>query len=130
MFHEKEVIANILKGDRRAFKLLVQQYEHLVFHVAGRVVRGQEDIEDICQEVFLKVYKNLSRFSFQSKLSTWIAQITYFTAISYVKKYKKELASEYPESLNHFHFTSETPEQLTMEKDVSGYVERLVLQLP
>ena len=90
MFNEKEVVTRILNGDMRAFELLVKQYEKLVFYVTYRLVKEQQAAEDICQEVFIKVYNSLIRFNFQSKLSTWIARITYLTAINYTRKYYRE----------------------------------------
>ena len=130
MFNEKEVVTKILKGDMRAFELLVKQYERLVFHVTNRLIREQEDVEDICQEVFIKVHKGLFRFNFQSKLSTWIAQVTYFTAINYLKKYKNGRVNEYPDDIENYHFTNDNPEQLLTKKEVANYVEQLILQLP
>jgi len=130
MFNEREAVTKILNGDMRAFELLVKQYERLVFHVISRLIREQEDIEDVCQEVFIKVHKSLFRFNFQSKLSTWIAQITYFTAINYLKKYRTGRISEYPDDIENYHFTNDNPEQLLTKKEIANYVEALILQLP
>ncbi len=130
MFNEKEVVTRILKGDMRAFELLVKQYERLVFHVTSRLVKDEDDIADICQEVFIKVHKGLFRFNFQSKLSTWVAQITYFTAINYLKKYKNKQVDSYPDDIENYHFTNDNPEQLLTKKEVANYVEQLILQLP
>jgi len=130
MFNEKEVVTRILKGDMRAFELLVKQYERLVFHVTSRLVRDEDDIADICQEVFIKVHKGLFRFNFQSKLSTWVAQVTYFTAINYLKKYKNKQVDSYPDDIENYHFTNDNPEQILTKKEVANYVEQLILQLP
>jgi len=130
MFNEKEVVTRILKGDMRAFELLVKQYERLVFHVTSRLVKDEDDIADICQEVFIKVHKGLFRFNFQSKLSTWVAQVTYFTAINYLKKYKNKQVDSYPDDIENYHFTNDNPEQLLTKKEVANYVEQLILQLP
>ncbi len=130
MFNEQEVVTRVLNGDMRAFELLVKQYERLVFYVIHRLVKEQQAAEDICQEVFIKVHNSLVRFSFQSKLSTWIARIAYLTAINYVRKYGREKASEYPDDIENYHFTIDTPEQLLTKKDTANYVEQLVLQLP
>lgn len=130
MFNEQEVVTKILNGDMRAFELLVKRYEKLVFYVIHRLVKDEHAAEDICQEVFVKVHKSLVRFSFQSKLSTWIAKIAYLTAINYVRKYNREKASEYPDGLENYHFTTDTPEQLLTKKDTANYVERLIMQLP
>jgi len=130
MFNEKEVVTRILNGDMRAFELLVKQYEKLVFYVTFRMVKEQQAAEDICQEVFIKVYNSLVRFNFQSKLSTWIARIAYLTAINYTRKYYREKSSEYPDDLENYHFTNDTPEHLLTKKDTANYVELLILQLP
>ena len=130
MFNEREVVTKILEGDTRAFELLVKQYERLVFYVINRLIREQDDVQDICQEVFIKVHKGLFRFNFQSKLSTWIAQVTYFTAVSYLKKYKNDRVTAYPDDIENYHFTNDNPEQLLTKKEVSNYVEALILQLP
>jgi RNA polymerase sigma factor (sigma-70 family) len=130
MFDEKEVVSRILRGDIRAFELLVKQYERLVFYIIHRLVKDGHAAEDICQEVFIKLHKSLERFAFQSKLSTWIARIAYLTAINYSRKYYREKTSEYPEDIENYHFTAETPEQLLTKKDTANYVEQLILQLP
>jgi RNA polymerase sigma-70 factor (ECF subfamily) len=130
MFNEKEVVTRIINGDIRAFELLVKQYEKLVFYVIHRIVKDQNTAEDICQEVFIKLHRSLVRFNFQSKLSTWIARITYLTAINYLRKYNREWITDYPDNIENYHFTGETPEQLLTKKDVANYVEQLVLELP
>ena len=62
MFNENEVISGVLNADLRSFNLLVKQYEKLVFHVVNRLTNELQDVEDICQEVFLKVHKENSLF--------------------------------------------------------------------
>ena len=75
MFNENEIVNRILNKDLRAFELLVKQYEKLVFFVINRLTQDQQNKEDICQEVFIKIFNSLHAFRFQSKLSTWIARI-------------------------------------------------------
>ena len=50
------------------------------------MIPNQVDREDICQDVFVKVYQNLERFQFRSKLSTWIARIAYTTCLNHLDK--------------------------------------------
>jgi len=87
-------------------------------------------MEDICQEVFIKVHKSLGSFQFQSKLSTWIARIAYLTAVNHVRKYKNELITDYPDGFESFHFTNDNPEVLLTQKDTSAYINQLIAQLP
>ena len=117
MFDEKEIVKRILKDDFRAFELLVKQYEKLVFFVTHRFIQDQQNKEDICQDVFIKVYQNLGKFQFQSKLATWIARIAYLTAVDYIRKNKKESFSAYPEDIDRYYFTEENPEQELIHKD-------------
>lgn len=87
--HDNELISQILKGNRNAFTFLVNRYQRLVVHVAGRIIQRQDELEDVCQEVFLKVYQNLGNYRNECKLSTWIATIAYNSGINYLRKYKK-----------------------------------------
>lgn len=130
MFDERKMVLRIQRGDVRAFTLLVSQYERLVFHVVHRLTLDQSDAEDICQDVFLKVYNRLNTFGFESKLSTWIARIAYLTAIDYLRKYRKQTTTELSDTLEHNYFTTETPEQVLTQKEVSAYVNKLIAQLP
>lgn len=83
---DAELVKQILNGNNNAFRFLVAKHQRLVLHVVGRIVQNQEDVEDICQEVFIKVFRKLKRFRGESKLSTWIARIAYNTSISHVRK--------------------------------------------
>ena len=60
----------------------------MVAQIVFKLIDNPEDRKDIAQDVYLKVFKNLSGFKFQSKLSTWIAQISYNTCISHIEKKK------------------------------------------
>jgi len=130
MFNEKEVITRVLNKDLRAFEILVRQYEKLVFFMINKLVQDQQNKEDICQEVFIKIHHNLHRFDFKSKLSTWIARIAYLTAINYLKKNKNNIASEYPENIDNYHFTDVDPEQQLIKKNTAAYLNQLIDQLP
>ncbi len=72
-----------------AFSFLVNQHQKLVVHITGRLIQRQDELEDICQEVFMKVYQNLGKYRNECKLSTWIATIAYNTSINYLRKFKK-----------------------------------------
>lgn len=130
MFDERATIPKILNGDLRAFDLLVKQYERLVFHICFKLVNSNDDVQDICQEVFIKVFKNLKNFNYQSKLSTWIARIAYSTALNHIKKNKRDSFDQYPEDIENYHFTLTDPENELIKKDVNKYINYLMAQLP
>jgi len=84
--NDAELVQQVLAGNNNAFRFLVAKHQRLVVHVVGRVVQQQDELEDICQEVFIKVYRKLKRFRGDSKLSTWIAKIAYNTSITHIRK--------------------------------------------
>jgi RNA polymerase sigma factor (sigma-70 family) len=130
MFDEKEFIPKILKGNLAAFDLLVKQYERLVFHVCFKLLNNNDDVQDVCQEVFIKVFRNLKGFRYQSKLSTWIAKIAYLTALNHIKKNKYDSFESYPKDVAHDHFTRDDPEHQLINKDVNRYLNELIAKLP
>ena len=87
------LVKDVLSGTQGAFEQLISQYERLVSHAIFRLIRNPADREDVCQEVFVKVYKQLRSFRYQSRLSTWIARIAYNTAVNHLRKHR-ELAVE------------------------------------
>ena len=103
MFDENEIVNRILKNDLRAFELLVNQYEKLVFFVINRLVQNKQNKEDICREVFIKIHHSLPSFRFQSKLSTWIARIAYLTAVNYLKSNNGKSSYEYQENIDEYY---------------------------
>ena len=140
---EKALVKKILSGDLSTFKDLVDMYQKLVVHVIFRLISRQEDREEICQEVFIKVYKNLSTFKFQSKLSTWIGKIAYTTAINYLRKEKlsgfselKEI-SEIDESGNEYDHPLRTiqseelnPLENLERQELSAFIQKKINTLP
>ncbi len=76
-FDESNVIRRCREGDERAFAELVDQFKHLVYGLVGRTVPDRSRIDDLAQEVFLRVYRGLPYFRGDSRLSTWIYRITF-----------------------------------------------------
>jgi RNA polymerase sigma factor (sigma-70 family) len=130
MFEDRELVGRILAGNADAFGLLVKQYEKLVFHMVRRLITRQEDAEDICQEVFINVYKHLASFAFESKLATWIARIAYRMAINHLKKHQRPSDVEWSATFEDESWSGNNPEQELIEKDTSTYLNRLIEQLP
>ncbi|KQC12707.1 MAG: hypothetical protein APR63_02090 [Desulfuromonas sp. SDB] len=86
---EKELVEKVIKGDQEAVKQLIEDYQRLVASIVWKMINNEFDREDLCQEIMIKVYKNISKFRFQSKLSTWIGRISYNHCYNFIKKKKK-----------------------------------------
>ena len=70
------VLRKAQKGDDRAFSIIVRAYQVPVFNYVLRLVGDRALAEDLTQEVFLRVYQGLPRFSLRSKFTTWLFQVT------------------------------------------------------
>jgi RNA polymerase sigma-70 factor, ECF subfamily len=72
---EADLIARCQQGDERAFRELVDRYKDLVFGLIARSSVDRSRIEDLAQDVFLKIYRGLPYFRGEAKLTTWIFRI-------------------------------------------------------
>ena len=71
------VLRKAQRGDERAFSIIVRSYETPVFNYVMRLANGDKALaEDLTQEVFLRVYQGLPRFSLRCKFTTWLFQVT------------------------------------------------------
>ena len=71
------VLKKAQRGDERAFTLIVRAYEVPVYNYVLRLVGGDRSLaEDLTQEVFLRVFQGLPKFSLRSKFTTWLFQVT------------------------------------------------------
>jgi RNA polymerase sigma factor (sigma-70 family) len=91
---DAELVQQVLNGNEHAFRFLVATHQRLVLHIVGRIIKQQEDVEDVCQEVFMKVFRKIKNFRGDSKLSTWIATIAYNTGISYIRSKNRKNETE------------------------------------
>lgn len=94
MQDDKQLVYNVLNGDSRSFGVIIKNTERLVAQIVFKLINNEEDRKDMVQDIYLKVYKKLPEFGFQSKLSTWIAQVSYNTCLDYLRKKKLVLPGQ------------------------------------
>ncbi len=127
--NESELIRQVQNGNSNAFRYLVARYQKLIVHIIGRIIQNQEDLEDVCQEVFIKVFRNINRFKGDAKLSTWLASIAYNTSLDYLKKYrKKEL--DFTDKLKQVGGDDPGSSQILEKKDLHRYIREQIELLP
>ena len=71
------------------FEQVYQEHQKMVWNLAAKYVPGQQDKEDLFQEIFIKIHKGLPGFKNQAQLKTWIFRITINTAISFSQKLQR-----------------------------------------
>lgn len=120
------LVEQIRAGNNRAFRTFIERYQKLVAHIVFRMVPNTADREDLCQDVFLKVYQNLDRFRFDAKMSTWIGRIAYNTCVNYLRKGKVPLFDDRsPEtaSIENISGDGMFPDRLAGEKDMASRLQ-------
>jgi RNA polymerase sigma-70 factor, ECF subfamily len=73
---DPEVLRRAQRGDERAFAVIVRAYETPIFNYVYRIVGDRALSEDLTQEVFVRVFQALPRFSLRCKFTTWLFQVT------------------------------------------------------
>jgi len=82
---ERELVQRAATGDRSAFKAIVDRYGSRVINLASRITGNRMDAEDIAQDVFVEVYRNIGKFRGDSSLSTWILRIAHNRSLNYLR---------------------------------------------
>jgi len=88
---DQPLVERVLRGDTNTFNTIIKNTQGLVTQIIFKMIPGAEDRKDLAQDVYLKTFKKLESFKFQSKLSTWIGQIAYNTCINHLEKKKLTL---------------------------------------
>ena len=85
---DQQLILDYLKGDERAFEILIKRYLKPIYSFSYRYVGNSQDAEDITQEVFVKAWRNLKKFDQQKSFKTWIFSIAKNSSIDFFRKKK------------------------------------------
>lgn len=90
---DEELIRRFKRGDEKSFKELVERYQSRVYSIVLGMIGDRSDTEDLCQEIFVKVYRNLDKFKGKSKFYTWLYRIAVNTCINAQNGQKRKPAS-------------------------------------
>jgi len=77
---DRQLVARVQKGDRRAFDLLVVKYQHKILALVGRFIQDHAEAQDVTQEAFIKAFRALPNFRGESAFYTWMYRIAVNTA--------------------------------------------------
>jgi len=85
---EFSLIRAVQNGDQDAFEQLVRAYDHSVLRLAVNLLRSPDDAQDVYQEAFLRVYKNIHTFRFDCSFHTWLYRIVTNICLDHLRKKK------------------------------------------
>lgn len=87
-FEQAALIRAAQRGDQEAFERLVRIYDRSVLRLALNLLRSVEDAQEVYQETFLRVYRNLRSFRLDSNFHTWLYRIVTNVCLDYLRKRK------------------------------------------
>jgi len=126
-----ELIELCLVGDQDCFAELVNRYKNLVYSIILRQTRNSDDANDLAQDVFLKVYKNLASYTPEFKFSTWIMRITSNHIIDQHRRKKLETISyEVYTAEGGVPGTTSSPEVAYLKREQTERINKIVTGLP
>ena len=128
---DMELIEACLAGDQESFADLITRYKNLVYSIILRMTRDSEEANDLAQDVFLKIYRNLGSYSPSFKFSTWVMRITTNHVIDQHRKKRQETvpleAHLYDANLAD---ESASPETVCLKRERTRRIQRIVEGLP
>jgi RNA polymerase sigma factor (sigma-70 family) len=128
---ERGYIEAVQKGDPTPYGFLVDEYQHMAYTIAMRILGNAEDAEDVSQESFIKAYQQIKQFRGKSKFSTWLYTIVYRTALSKAKENKVDVYSINDEINDNYSQDISAPqlEELRV-KEEQRFIKQAILKLP
>jgi len=123
-----EIIKACLDGCDDCFSELVSRYKNLVYSIILRMVIDKEEANDLAQEVFIKVYRNLDKYYPEFKFSTWIMRITTNHVIDARRKKKQQTVPI--EEMEYALWGSPSPETRYIEEESAAALRKIIEDLP
>ncbi len=125
---DSELVSRCLKGDNEAFSELISRYKRLIYSVAYKFSTDNEEVNDMAQEAFIKIYRSLSRYDDQYKFSTWSVKVATNICLDHVRR--KKLNSVSLDEIENFTGTGNSPEEYYLRKEKSQVLKDAINDLP
>ena len=122
-------------GDTMAFERLVERHQTLVAGTVARMLGSNADVEDIAQQVFIRVWRSAGRYVARAKFTTWLLKITRNPVFNEMRRTKRhphvpvQMAPE-AEQIQLKDETTATPDAALLESELQKAIDRAITQLP
>ena len=125
---DSEIIRQIQSGDTDAFDELMRRYKRLVVNFVYRVLGSAADADDVAQEVFVRVYRNLDIYRPETKFSTWLFALARNAAIDHLR-WRKRHPTESIAVSPQLAAVSGTADEVSA-REIGGQIATAVAKLP
>jgi RNA polymerase sigma-70 factor (ECF subfamily) len=136
-YEEEELLVKLSKeGDKLAFSKLVRKYQSFLFNLLYRLLPDEFDVNDIAQDVWIKVYQSISSFKGNSSFKTWLNKIainTYYDKLrkkGYVKEVSIDEEDEEGNKLFDIVDSRLIPEDIILDSEWQAFFESKIKSLP
>ena len=133
---ERQLVQRAQSGEEAAFEELIRRHQQRVFGLVSGILRRREDVEDVVQQVFLKVFVSLKRFDQRAAFSTWLYKIPVNECWDYLRKkkvrplvYEADLSEEQVSRLDGV-VSADQPASSSDRAEARDLLERMMEKLP
>ena len=122
-------IEQFLAGEEKGFEMLVKKYQNRALNIVYSLIGRDRESEDITQEVFLKVYRNLRSFKQRCRFSTWFYRIVVNTAYDFSRR-RRNFVNNNEGILNNIVAGSRGPGDMLLSKEREQMIQRALGNVP
>ncbi len=123
-----QIIEKCLAGDSEIFEELINRYKKLIYSVVYNLINNKEEVNDIAQEVFIRIYKALNRYNPEYKFSTWSVKITTNFCLDILRK--RRVSSVPMEEAIGVADSVDTPEEAYIKSEQREKIKKAIVSLP
>jgi RNA polymerase sigma-70 factor (ECF subfamily) len=134
---EQDLVRRAQAGEEAAFEELIRHHQQRVFGLVNGILRRRDDVEDVVQQVFLKVFISLKRFDQRSAFSTWLYKISVNECWDYLRKrkvrpltYEADLSEDQVSRLDGVASAENPPEDPGQLAEARDLLKRMLDKLP
>jgi RNA polymerase sigma-70 factor (ECF subfamily) len=124
---DRELVSKALQGNQKAFRRIVERYHSTTYAVVRGVLGDSDEVDDVLQNVYVKIYRGLGGFRGESRLSTWIYQIARNEAINFARR--KRLDGPPVDEVVLPAGEASNPEATFGKRELSGHMETAMADL-
>ena len=128
VFTDEIIIRDVIAGNNGAFVQLVNRYKRKVFTMAARFAQDSDDLDDICQDIFIKVYENLEKFRHDAPFEHWLSRIAIRTCYDALRKRRRERGNV-PLDEIHYQVAAESGEDFMAAEHARTLLEKGMAEL-
>lgn len=134
---DEELIELIINGNTELYAELIERYKNKVYSTAYSYTRDYEEAKDLTQEIFIKVYNNLSGFQNKAQFSTYLYRVAVNRCIDWTRRKRPKtismLTCQDDENVDIYDFIADydsNPEEILLRQENMDFIKREVSNLP